>query len=342
VLTLVATGDLLAQTQVNDDAAEYGAESGARYDFRPMFAEVAPVLRDANLALCHMETPIGAPDGEVLTGKVFSAPNELALAIKDAGYDGCSTASNHSLDAGEDGVRDTLDALDAQGVGHAGSARSTAEATNSTIYDVNGIHVAHLAYTYGLDDAEVPDDADAWVKLIDPDTIAQDARSSREAGADIVVVSLHWGTDFTAEATTAQVELAQQLSQVPEISLVLGHHAHVVQPITKVGDLVVAYGLGNFLSNQHLADCCPEESQDGVIAQFTFTETAPGSRAYTVSDIAYTATRVDIDTHTIVPVAAALADPEISADERETLEASRDRTDEAVAMLGPLAHPAGP
>ncbi|HEX5095048.1 MAG TPA: CapA family protein, partial [Acidimicrobiia bacterium] len=302
---------------------------------------VAPPLHDANLKLCHIETPIGAPDGEVLTGEVFSAPNELAAAIKDAGYDGCSTASNHSFDAGEEGLRDTLDALDAQGVGHAGTARSADEDAAVTVYDVLGIHVAHLAYTFGLDDAPLPAAESDMVSVIDPDKIGADARAAHAAGANIVVVSLHWGTDFTAEPTVAQVELAEQLSHVPEITLVIGHHAHVVQPITKVGDLVVAYGLGNFLSDQHESECCPAESQDGVIARFTFTETAPESGAFTVSDVAYTATRVDLATHTIVPVNTALANPGLDDDDRDVLDASRKRTDEAIGMLGLLAHPTG-
>ena len=113
------------------------------------------------------------------------------------------------------------------------------------------------------------------------------------------------------------------------------------EPITKVGNLVVAYGLGNFLSNQHLASCCPVESQDGMIAHFTFTEIAPESGEYSVSDIAYTATRVDLDTYSIVPVNTALADPALAEDQREILDESRRRTDEAVGLLGLLAHPSG-
>jgi poly-gamma-glutamate synthesis protein (capsule biosynthesis protein) len=276
----------------------------------------------------------------VRTGGSFNIPAELAVAIVDAGYDGCSTASNHSYDARTDGVSHTLDILDAQGIGHAGSARSAEEAATPRIYDVHGIKVAHLSYTYGLNGFSLPAGSEYLVNLLDPERVVADAVAARAAGANVVVVSLHWGTEYEREPTGEQQEVAQRLSQAPEIDLVVGHHAHVVQPITRVGDLVVAYGLGNFLSNQS-SSCCPSESQNGVIAQFQLTETGPASGEFTVSDISFTATRVLRETFEIVPVVSAMSDPVFDEGDRAVLDESRAHTEESINLLGPVAHPSG-
>ncbi len=95
--TLAATGDLLAQDAVNDRAATNASTWGGDYDFRPMFDAVRPLIEGADLALCHLETPLARPGADVLTGDVFNAPHELAVAIEGAGYDGCSTASNRAV-----------------------------------------------------------------------------------------------------------------------------------------------------------------------------------------------------------------------------------------------------
>lgn len=334
--TLAATGELLMSDAVNAQAAESGAFWGADYDFRPMFEQVTPMLSRADIALCHLENPLAPTPDDVSGGDKYVAPKELAEAIRDAGYEGCSTASDHALDGDEEAVRATLDTFDSLSLGHTGTARTSEEAILPRGYDTQGVRVAHLAYAYP-DDLELPDGAEYTVATIDADRIVDEAAGARRAGAQVVVVSLHWGDRFESEPTDAQVELAERLSESPDIDLVIGHHAHVVQPITRVGDLVVAYGLGNFLTNQSQGECCPAASQDGVIVRFRFTETGPGTNEFTVDDITYTATIVDRDTFHILPVEETLTDPELTSGERGAFERSRDRTAEAI---GELAHTA--
>ena len=131
-VTLAFTGDLLPHIAVDQRAAALGTASGAAFDFRPMFDQVTPLLAAADLALCHLEVPL-SPDGAISGYPTFSAPVELADAVAAAGYDGCSTASNHTLDRGTPGVVTTLDRLDALGLGHAGSARTPEEALAPTL-----------------------------------------------------------------------------------------------------------------------------------------------------------------------------------------------------------------
>ncbi|EPJ35974.1 hypothetical protein STAFG_6980 [Streptomyces afghaniensis 772] len=196
--TLVASGDVLPHSSIID-RARFDA-GGTGYDFRPMLAGIRSVVSPADVALCHMETVYGA-NGDYTGYPAFKSPPEVAPALAATGYDGCSTASNHTLDDGADGIRRTLDALDRAGVRHAGSARTEEEARTVTVLQAGPAKVAHLAYTYDTNGVPLPDGQPWAVNLIDETTVLADARAAREAGADVVVVSLHWGTEWQEPPT---------------------------------------------------------------------------------------------------------------------------------------------
>jgi poly-gamma-glutamate synthesis protein (capsule biosynthesis protein) len=320
--TIAATGDILVH-------AEVAARAGQ--DFRPLFAEARLILAAADLAVCHLETPLSADGADLSYGPRFTVPGALAPAIADAGYDACSTASNHALDAGEAGVRATLDLLDATGVRHAGTARDRSEAGGPLLVSVPGATVGLIGYTYGFNGPDPSPDR-AWLaNRIDEDRILADARAARAAGADFVVVSLHWGTEYQPRPDPDQRALARRLLASPAVDLLLGHHAHVVQPVERIGDKFVAYGLGNFVSGQS-GHCCPSPG-DGVIARVTVEKTATGFR---VTRFAFTPTTVEPGTYQVRPVALALAGA-LTPPQRSALEASWCAT---VAAMGPAASPA--
>lgn len=257
-LTIVASGDLLIHQPVWARAL---ANGGDRYDFRPMFRALRPLLRGATLAFCHAETPMGpgAPSGY----PVFNTPPGLARAIAWAGFDACSAASNHSVDQGLDGIRTTLRALDRAGVRHAGIARSRREARRITMLDADGVQVALLSYTYGTNGIPVPR---TWaVNLIRPAQIRLDARRAKRLGADLVLVNLHWGTEYVHQPTSQQRDVARRILRSRAVDLILGQHAHVVQPIGRLRGRFVVFGEGNLLSAQTSA-CCPGPTQDGLVA----------------------------------------------------------------------------
>ena len=129
-------------------------------------------------------------------------------------------------------------------------------------------------------------------------------------GADIVVITLHWGQEYQSKPTDGQVKLANQLLASPDIDLVVGSHVHVIQPIDRIGDKYVVYGLGNFLSNQasEAAAGLPAATQDGVIVEVDVTETGTG--VFKASGVSYTPTWVNRTAgYAIIPVSAALKDP---------------------------------
>ena len=323
--TIAFAGDVLIHSGVWQ-----AAEVGAGYDFSPMLAPIAPQLTAADAAICHLEVTLARPGDALSSYPRFRAPRELATDLAEAGYDGCSVASNHALDFGEQGVVATLDALDEAGLAHAGTARSPEENTHPARYDVDGIAVAQLSYAYGFNGFVRPTGKEWLVDQIDPALILADAQAARAAGAELVVVSLHWGNEYRHEVVEAQQVVADALAAVPgAVDLVVGHHAHVVQPISKVGAMWVVWGMGNQLSNNS-PRCCPAETTDGVVVTVTIGDTAAG---VAVTDVAFTPTWNERSTYRVLPAAATIAAgtaPELDAD----LRASYERTAGFILGLG--------
>jgi len=262
-LTVAASGDLLIHTPVAQRALAHGG--GRRYDFAPLFAPVRRWIADADLALCHVETPL--VPGPVQGYPVFHTPPDLARSIRRVGWDACSTASNHSLDAGQYGIGSTLRALRRAGVKATGTARSARARRRTTMLRVKGIQVAFLSYTAVTNGQAVPH---PWsVNWATPGLVLRDARRARRRGARIVIVNFHWGTEFAAAVNPQQRALARRLTRSPAIDAIVGQHAHVVQPIRRVRGKPVVFGEGNLISNQ-TSGCCPAASQDGLIALIDF------------------------------------------------------------------------
>lgn len=273
-LTVAAAGDLFVQpalvAQARSDAQAAGRNG---YDFSQIMAAVAPAIQAADLAVCHVEQPLGPAQGPFTGFPIFNSPVELADGTAAAGFDTCSTASNHTLDYGAEGVTRTLDNLDRVGLRHTGSARSAQEAATPNVLQVRGVKIAQLSYTFSFNGIERPPGQPWIANLIDPKSILAEARRAKKEGAEIVIASLHWGTEYQNVADEGQIGLANQLLASPDVDLIIGMHAHVVQPFEKIGDKWVAYGLGNLLVR--FQDGSPENTADSVIVTFTFTETTP-------------------------------------------------------------------
>ncbi|GAA0490023.1 CapA family protein [Streptomyces stramineus] len=284
--TLVASGDVLPHDEVIRQARQDGARAGDGPDFRPMFAGVKPPVSAADVAICHMETVYGPEKGPFSGYPRFVSPPQIARALRETGYDSCSTASNHTLDAGGAGVSRTLSAMDAAGLRHAGSARSAAEAARVTLLPAGPATVAQLAYTYATNDIPVPEGRPWTVNLIDTGRILTDARAARKAGADVVVVSLHWGTEWQQEPDAGQLALARALTAAggaarPHIDLILGTHNHVPQAYEKVNGTWVVYGMGDQLAGRmfHPGDEPDIRGNQSSLARFTFAPpTTAGTR----------------------------------------------------------------
>lgn len=321
-VTIAATGDLLPHRPVLDAARQ----GDGTFDFVPLLRGVRDPITAADLALCHLEVPLSRDRASLSTYPVFNGPSDLAAALTEIGYDGCSVASNHAFDRGENGVRSTLAVLDAADLRHAGTARTRNEAQGITTYQVKGTRIAHLSYTYGLNGFELPASRRWMVNLISGERILADARRARDRGAQIVLVSLHWGQEYVAKPTAQQRRLARHLLAAPEIDVLIGHHAHVVQPVEWVNDKVVVFGLGNLLSNQTAA-CCTAATQDGVVVEITLRVGRDG--AFDATKVRYWPTIVLHPQRQVVLVHDAL--PGATDAEGQQLRASLRRT---TAVIG--------
>jgi poly-gamma-glutamate capsule biosynthesis protein CapA/YwtB (metallophosphatase superfamily) len=241
------------------------------------------MIRAADLAICHLETPVAPAGGPYRGYPSFAVQPEIVDALAGAGYDLCSTASNHSLDDGTDGLIRTLDVLDAAGIAHSGTYRTQADSLQPTILDVHGTEVGHVAATYGLNGGGPPADR-AWevatAPVPDVDGMLAAAARAKAAGAEVVIASLHCCREYDHDPTDAQVAAVHALLASPDIDLVLGHHAHVVQPFEAIDGEWVAYGLGNFVAE--MAE--QGDPYDEVAARFTFTRGADGRFRVTTAE----------------------------------------------------------
>jgi poly-gamma-glutamate capsule biosynthesis protein CapA/YwtB (metallophosphatase superfamily) len=334
-ITVAAAGDLFSPPELSDQAAADARAAGhTGHDFTRVVAAVRPLVSKADLAICHMETPLADPSGPFTGYPIFSVPPELADAAAWAGFDTCSTASNHSLDTGLVGIRRTLDNLDRVGLHHAGTARSAQEAARPNIIDVAGVKVAQLSYSEFFNGISRPQGQEWEANLIDRDAILAEARRAREDGAQIVILSVHWGTEYQNAPDDYQLSVARELIASPDIDLIIGHHVHVVQPFEKIGNKWVAYGLSNLLTR--FEDGSPENTQEAVVPEFTFTRTASGR--WEVTRVQVHATFMQYQPAArLVELASAINDPQTSADRRADYTRILQQITQYVDMRGALA-----
>ncbi len=253
-LRLLFVGDVMGH---DSQIASAKIAKDKRYDYRPCFEYVKPLVQQADLAIANLEVTLpGQPPYKGYPR--FRSPNALALALRDAGFDILVTANNHSNDTGKKGVVNTIGILKKYGLHHTGTFRNAQERNTHypLIVSKNDFQLAFLNYTYGT--SGIPDQPPTIVNLIKQEQIHKDMDSARALRPDAIIVLMHWGKEYELHENSKQRTLARKLLQWGA-DMVIGSHPHVVQPIRedrievkpgKPKNLLVAYPLGNFISNQ--------------------------------------------------------------------------------------------
>lgn len=336
--TIVATGDVLAHERLWVQARR-DARADEEMNFAPQLSTIEPVVSAADLAICHLETPVALPGGPYVGYPVFAVPPQIVTGLAKTGFDACTTASNHTFDAGASGVDRTLDALDEAGLDHAGSARSASEARQPTLVDVAAgdggtATVALLSYTYGFNGIPYPNGERWRSPVIDEEVVLADAAAARAAGAEFVVVALHWGTEYVPEPNDDQLRLAPRLLASDDIDLLLGHHAHVVQPVENIDGEWVAYGMGNLMAAHREPDSAKSE---GLLLRFTVTETTPGRLTTTAAEF-LPLLQTDPMPVGVIDVPAALDGGDAGTASLDRLARALERTVEVVSSRGGADH----
>lgn len=244
--SFLAVGDALIHKGVYE-AARKGKK---QFDFRPMFRLVKERVQAHDVAFYNQETILGGVDLRLSTYPCFNSPQEVGDGMIDAGFNLVSLANNHTLDRGEKAILASHEYWAGQdGVLTAGSYASLEDRETPRLIEVNGITCAFLAYTTLTNGLKAPKDKEFYVVIYDKDSVEADVKRAREAKADVVIVSMHWGSEYVFTPGAQQKEIAGHLASLG-VNLVVGHHPHVVQPVQMVKDTLVIYSLGNFISSQ--------------------------------------------------------------------------------------------
>jgi poly-gamma-glutamate synthesis protein (capsule biosynthesis protein) len=334
-LSVIAGGDVLIEERVRVSAATAGSASGVRFDFGPMFLDVEEVIEATDLAICHMETPIGRPGGSYgsvgrspFGGNLLVAPHEIAIGLRDVGFDRCSTASNHANDLGPSGIDSTIEALNLAGITTSGTARREEEAAVSP-FDANGVRVAHLAYTTDSNTATL---SEPWrlAHTRDPARIARDVDAARRSGAEVVLVSLHVLKELQPGPTTYDRELVTSFTSMADVDAVFVHGPHVVQPFEMVAGTPVWWSLGNFVSEMgppSMGRYAEARTSDGLLAFVRFDERASGGFDVVTASVAVCN---DFEDRTVRPATLGLARTDLSNRVRDELSQCLARTRQSV------------
>jgi len=251
--TILAVGDIMMHGMVKKTAADHAGSSG-HDGFDMLWSGVAPLMRSADLAFGNLETPIAPDHHQGVRQMVFNAPPAVLDSLADAGMDVVSFANNHVYDQGRDGFVETIERLEAHPLAFVGAGTSCAEARRARRLDAAGIDVAWIGSTDLYNDNLNTTDDEACAATFEVDWIVEEASEARAAGADLVIVSVHWGVEYAVQPLAEHRKAAEALID-GGVDVVLGHHPHVLQPL-EVHEApdgrrgLIAYSLGNFVSNQ--------------------------------------------------------------------------------------------
>jgi hypothetical protein len=336
-IRITAGGDILTESQVRAAAARAGAATGARFDFGPLLAPLASTTAQADLAICHMELPIGRPGAAVgnigrspFGGNLLIAPYELAAGARTAGFDRCTTASNHSYDAGLTGIVSTLDALDANGLSHTGTARSANEAI-PRVFDVKGVRVGHVSYTRSSNTTRP---SQSWPQNYASTSgqVIADVSALRADGAELVIVSVHLPREMERGPIARDRAFANAITAGADIDMVVHHGPHVIQPLEIVNGTPVFWSTGNMISGMGTASSgtyADQRTLDGLLATVLFDQAGDGTWTAYPSAVAIC---TDPATRVVRPARTALDGP-LSERERGVINACLQRTQ---AVYGPV------
>lgn len=311
-----------------------GEQADGSYDYSYIYEYLEEDLKKLDLAMFNMEGTLAGPP---YTGyPVFSAPSELADAMAEKGFDLATTASNHTMDRGVEGVEATIDSIRNAGMDNLGSRKE-----GDPIYfskEFNGIRVAIATSTYesgklgdqsALNGIPIPKEIDHLIDSfsLEQPYMSQDivglqekARTMRADGNEVVIFIMHWGDEYQLTENWYQEILAQALADAG-VDLVIGMHPHVIEPIRSVTstdgahEMLVYYSLGNSVSDQdyYTADMMGH-CQDGLMAIVQFQRNSNGE--VSIGQCGYIATYChmikissDASQSQVIPVQRALKDP---------------------------------
>lgn len=274
--TMAAIGDIMCHNTQYNDAYDKETDS---YDFSYVFDDISLYTKTADICVGNLETTFAGKDVGYSGYPTFNTPDSLAYELKDIGVDVLSTAGNHALDKGFNGLSRTIDVLNDADIAHTGTYKTEEEQNTILTKYVKGIKIAFVNFTYGTNGIPIPSGKEFCVNLIDNDLIKKQLDLAKEQNPDIIVACMHWGNEYKTTLNDTQKELSTFLFQ-NGVDIILGTHPHVLEPMEKqtvtledgtTKDGFVIYSLGNFISGQ-----TAENTKTSIILNLTITKHTDG------------------------------------------------------------------
>lgn len=240
------------------------------YDFTPTFKYVKDYISASDISLANYET-VTINSRQYSGFPRFNSPRETVQALSLAGFDILSTANNHCLDQGKEGLISTIETIEDEGILSVGTYMDREK--RPLIVEKDNIRIGILSYTYGLnglDSLLSGEDLSYMINLIDEKKIALDIEELRSYDVDLIASYIHWGNEYQLEPSQYQKDLGRRLVGMG-INIVLGSHPHVLQRSELIQvdgrDSFIIYSMGNFVSNQRESTMGNLHTEDGVMVK---------------------------------------------------------------------------
>lgn len=252
-ITVSVVGDLMCHSP----QFQYAQVAKDSFDFSPVYRIVKKYLCESDFTFGNLETvTAGKANGGYTGYPFFNTPSSYITALKDVGFDLLVTANNHALDRGENGILKTIDEIRSRNLNSVGTFKSQSDRDSIRIFEIKGIKIAFLAYSYGTNGNPIPEGKNYLLNLIDYDLIGKDIQHAKLNGADLVLVHFHFGEEYKREPVQFQRNVVNKTIELGA-DIIIGGHPHVLQPINfyktnnaKLDTGFVAYSMGNFFTNQ--------------------------------------------------------------------------------------------
>jgi poly-gamma-glutamate synthesis protein (capsule biosynthesis protein) len=252
-ISISVVGDLMCHSP----QFEYARVNKDSFDFAPVYRNVKKYLSNSDFTFGNLETVTAGKENGGYTGyPLFNSPASYISGLKEAGFDLLITANNHSLDRKEKGILKTIDEIKSRNMNYVGTYTSQQDRDSIRIFDVKGIKIAFLAYSYGTNGNPIPKGKNYLINLIDYDLIEKDVLFAKVSGAELVLVHFHFGEEYKREPVQFQKDVVDKTIELGA-DIIIGGHPHVLQPVNfyktnnaKLDSGFVAYSMGNFYSNQ--------------------------------------------------------------------------------------------
>ncbi len=245
-MSLVAVGDCLIHDSIYMDAKT----GDNTYDFSKILENVEPLIQDYDLKYYNQESIIGGKDLGLSNYPMFNSPDEIGDGMVDIGFNMVSLANNHSLDKGEKGILYSNNYWNKKNIIHEGTYSSFDEQKDIKVYEQNGIKYSFLSYTTVTNGLKAPNGKEYLLNVYSDEQAKKDIEKVKDK-VDVIIVSMHWGVEYTQTPNDEQKKIAKYLSSLG-VNLIIGTHPHVIQPVDYVNDTLVIYSLGNFLASQRV------------------------------------------------------------------------------------------